>query len=165
MCLEHRVVAEPGRGAVRGDAADLEPQREHALRLDADLQVGRLAGDREVADEAAVDEMVAAALGLLLGLLVGDDPEPDPDRVLLAHRGEGQQHRRQRPLHVVGAAAVEPVALDPRLELVRVAGDDVEVAVQDDGRRVRRARPRPAAPAARGPRPGAPRSRAPRASP
>ena len=58
--------------------ADLEPQRQHALGLDPDVQVGRLAGDREVADEAAVDQVVAAALGLLLGLLVADDPEPHP---------------------------------------------------------------------------------------
>ena len=47
-----------------------------------------------------------------------------------------EQHRRQRPLHVVGAAADQPVALDPRLELLRPPGDDVEVAVEDDGRAV-----------------------------
>ena len=63
---------------MRGNAADLEPQRQHPLRLDADVQVGRLAGDREVAEEAAVDQMVAAALGLLLGLLVADDAQPHP---------------------------------------------------------------------------------------
>ena len=122
MRVEHGVVAEPGRRAVGGDPADLEPQRQHALRLDPDLEVGRLAGDREVADEAAVDEVVAAALGLLLGLLVADDPEPDPDRVLVAHRRGDDQHRRQRALHVVGAAPVEPVALDPRVELARQPG-------------------------------------------
>ena len=48
------------------------------------MHVGRLARDREVADEALVDELVAAAVVLLLGLLVGDDPEPHPDRVLVA---------------------------------------------------------------------------------
>ena len=101
----------------------------------------------------------------LLGLLVADDPDPHPHPVLVAHRGGGQQHRRQRPLHVVGAAPVEPVALDPRVELPREAGNDVEMAVQDDGRRVLRARPRPSAPAAPGPRPRSPRSPAPRASP
>ena len=46
--LEDRVVAEPRRRAVRGDAADLDRDREHALGLDADVQLGRLAGDREV---------------------------------------------------------------------------------------------------------------------
>ena len=165
MRLEHRVVAQPRRRAVGGDAADLEPQRQHPLRLDPDVQVGRLAGDREVADEAAVDEVVAAALGLLLGLLVADDPEPHPHPVLVAHRGGGQQHRRQRPLHVVGAAPVEPVALDPRVELARQARER-----RRGGRAGRpsarpRARPRPSAPAARAPRRSAPRSPAPPASP
>ena len=47
--LQDRVVAEPRRRAVGGRAAHLEPHREHALRLHADVQVGRLAGDREVA--------------------------------------------------------------------------------------------------------------------
>ena len=49
MGLQDRVVAEPRRRAVRGQAADLDAQRQHALGLDADVQVGRLAGDREVA--------------------------------------------------------------------------------------------------------------------
>ena len=40
----------------------LEPQRQHALGLDPDVQIGRLAGDREVAGEAAVDQRVAAAV-------------------------------------------------------------------------------------------------------
>ena len=53
-----------------------QPDREHALGLDPDVHVGGLAGDREVADEALLDELVRAALDLLLGLLVGDDPEP-----------------------------------------------------------------------------------------
>ena len=35
-------------------------------------------------------------------------------------------------LHVVGAAAVQPVALHARLELLGMAGDDVKVTVQDD---------------------------------
>ena len=151
MRLEHRVVAEPRRRPVGRDAADLEPQRQHSLGLDPDLQVGRLAGDREVADEAAVDEMVAAALGLLLGLLVADDPEPHPDPVLVAHRRGGQQHRRQRPLHVVGAAPVEPVALDPRLELARRARGRRRGGRAGRRSAPSRARPRPSAPAARGP--------------
>ena len=39
----------------------LEPQRQHPLGLDPDVQIGRLAGDREVADEPALDQSVAAA--------------------------------------------------------------------------------------------------------
>jgi len=64
---------------VGGRPPHLQAQRQHPLRLDPDVQIGRLAGDREVAGEAAVDEVVGAALGLLLGLLVADDPEPDAD--------------------------------------------------------------------------------------
>ena len=88
--LQNGVVAEPGRRPVGGDAAHLQPQRQHPLGLDPDVQVGRLAGDREVADEAAVDQMVAAALDLLLGLLVADDPQPHPHPVLIAHRRRGR---------------------------------------------------------------------------
>src|SRR5829696_3022614 len=55
---------------------DLEPNGKDPLRLYADLEVGGLAGDREVPDEATGDECVGAAVLLLLGLLVGDDPEP-----------------------------------------------------------------------------------------
>ncbi len=44
------------------------------------------------------------------------------------------EHRRQAALHVVGAAADQPVALDARLELLRAPGHDVEVPVQDDQR-------------------------------
>ncbi len=80
------------------------------------------------------DEVLAAALGLLLGLLVADDAEPHPDLLGLAQRGGDEQHRRQRPLHVVGAAPVEAVALQPRVELPGAAGNDVEVALQDDRR-------------------------------
>ena len=35
-------------------------------------------------------------------------------------------------LHVIGAAADQPVALDARLELLGAARDDVEMAVPDD---------------------------------
>ena len=45
---------------------------------------------------------------------------------------DGAHHRRERALHVVGAAADQAVALDPRLELPLARGHDVEVAVQHD---------------------------------
>ena len=148
--LQDRVVAEPRRRAVRGRARHLEPHRQHALRLHADVQVGRLAGDREVAGVAVLDQELGAAVDLLLGLLVRDDREDDAHARLVAQLLERAHHRRERALHVVGAAAVEPVALDPRRELLLPGGDDVEVAVQDDRRAVLRARPPPPAPAARG---------------
>ena len=61
-------------------------------------------------------------------------------------------HRRERALHVVGAAADQPVALDARLELLLERGHHVEVAVQHDGRAVVRRRPRRGRPASRGAR-------------
>ena len=51
--LEDRVVPEPRSRAVRRGAGDLDAHGEHALGLDADVQVGRLAGDREVGGQAA----------------------------------------------------------------------------------------------------------------
>ena len=59
--LQHRVVAEPRGRAVGGAAADDDPAGEHALGLDADVQLGRLAGDREVADEALAHHLVRRA--------------------------------------------------------------------------------------------------------
>ena len=141
--LEDRVVAQPRGRAVRGGARDLQAQREHALGLDADVQVGRLAGEREVAVQALLDEDVGRAPRDVLGLLVGDADEAHADLVLRGDVLERAHHGRQRALHVVGAAADEPVALDARRELALARGDDVEVAVEDDGRAVGGARPRP----------------------
>src|SRR5436190_1040212 len=42
---------------------------------------------------------------------------------------------RQRPLHVVGAPADQALAVDSRRELLPKARNDVEMAVQHDGRR------------------------------
>ena len=67
---------------------------------------------------------LGAALVRLLRLLVGDHREPDPDVLGFAEVGDREQHRRQRSLHVVGAAPHQPVALDPRRELAGLAGDD-----------------------------------------
>ena len=55
-----------------------------------------------------------AAVGLLLGLLVGNDPQPHPHLVLLAQVGERQQQAGERALHVVGAAPVQALSLQPR---------------------------------------------------
>ena len=127
---------EPRRRPVGGGAGDLEPHRQHPLGLDPDVEVGRLAGDREVADEAGVDQPVAAAVLALLRLLVADHAEPHPDPVLVAHRRGDDHHRRDRALHVVGAAPVEPVPLDPRLELLRPRRHHVEVPLEHHRRRV-----------------------------
>src|ERR1044072_7845344 len=66
------------------------------------------------------------------------NPQPPPHPVLLPHRRRDHQHRRQRPLHVVGAAPVETVAVDLGVELARAARHHVEVPGQDDRRRLLR---------------------------
>ena len=107
---------------MRGAPPDVDPGRQHALGLDADVQVGRLAGDRKVADVAAPDEVVAGAALDVLGLLVGHDHEPHAHGGLAAEIVEGAHHGREAALHVVGAAAVQPVALDARRELLGMPG-------------------------------------------
>ena len=111
-------------------AVDADPHRDDALGGDADVHVGRLAGDHEVAEKALGDEQVGASIGVLLGLLVGNHPEPHADALDLAQVGDREQHRGQGALHVVGAAAEKAIAVQPRLELLRAARDDVDVAVQ-----------------------------------
>src|SRR6476661_8084013 len=138
--LEDRVVAQPRGRAVGRGARDLQAQREHALGLDADVQIGRLAREREVAVQALLDEDVGRAPGDVLGLLVGDADEAHADLVLRRDVLEGAHHGRQRALHVIGAAADQPVAVDPRRELALARGNDVEMAVEDDRRPVRGAR-------------------------
>ena len=140
--LQDRVVAEPWRGAVGGGADHLQPHREHALCLHSDVQVRRLARDREVARVAALDQELGAAVDLLLRLLVGDHRQHHPHAAGVAQLLERAHHRRQRALHVVGAAAVDAVALHHGLELLRASGHDVEVAVEDHRRPLGRADPR-----------------------
>ena len=137
--LEDRVVAQPRGRAVRGGAGDLQAHREHALGLDADVQVGGLAGEREVGGEPFLDEDVGRAPRDVLGLLVGDADELHAHLVLCGDVAQRAHHGRERALHVVGAAADQPVALDARRELTLARGHDVEVAVQHH----RRARGRP----------------------
>jgi hypothetical protein len=114
---------------------DLDPHRQHALCLHADVQVGRLAGDREVAAEPAPHDRVGRAHVQLLGFLVGNAHEPYANALLALEVLERAHHRRQPALHVVCPPADEPVVLDPRLELFGVAWDHVEMAVQNDARK------------------------------
>ena len=73
----------------------------------------------------------------VLGLLVGRAHEAHPRALEVAQVAQRAHDRGQAALHVVGAAADQPLALDARLELLREAGHDVDVPVQDDhaGRR------------------------------
>ena len=134
--LEDRVVAEPRRRPVRRGAADLHAHREHALGLDADVQVGRLAGDREVAlrPRSATSQSVERS-STSSDSSSGTQMNSHAHAVLLGGVVDRAHHRRERALHVVGAAADQAVALDARLELLGVAGDHVEVAVEDHRRR------------------------------
>ncbi len=116
-----------GRGA-----GDLDAQHKHPLRLHADVEVGGLARDRELAAIAPRDQMVGATLVLLLGLLVGDAQEVHPHAVLGGHVVQRAHHRRQAALHVVGAAPVEAIAVQARDEQLRARRNDVQVAVEDD---------------------------------
>ena len=76
--LQHRVVAEPRRRGVGRAPVHDQPHHQHALGLDADVQVGRLTRDREVAAEPLRDRPVGAAVLELLGLLVGHDHQAAP---------------------------------------------------------------------------------------
>ena len=122
-----------------GGAGHLEPQGQHSLCLDSDVEVGRLAGHGEVPVVAVLDEEVRAAVDFLLGLLVGHDREDDVHTPLLAELLDGAHHRGERALHVVGAPAVQPVSLDAGGELLDAARDNVEVSVEHDSRGPRRA--------------------------
>lgn len=132
--LEHGVVAEPGRGTVRRRAADGDSQREHPLGLHPDVKIGGLAGDREVAAVAALDQNIGAADPHRLRLLVGDAEEAHLHALFVAQIAQRAHHRRESRLHVVGATTDKRVALDARLELTGLAGDDVDVAVEDQHR-------------------------------
>ena len=133
-CLEDRVVAEPGRRAVSGRALHPHAKGEHALRLNADMQVGGLAGDREVAAQALAHQHVRRAVLDLVGLLVRRADEAHADVGLVGRVANRAHERGQRALHVVGAAADEAVALHAGLELLGVTRDHIEMTVQDHGR-------------------------------
>ena len=117
--LQHGVVALPRGRAVRRAALEHEAQRQHALRLHADLHVGRLAGDREVADVAVLDEPVRAAVSVSSDSSSATQTKWTRTSLRSRHLAERAHHRREPALHVVGAAAEQAVAVDARLELLR----------------------------------------------
>ena len=93
-----RIALSPSHGVEPCAAPPLhgEAQREHALGLDADVEIGRLAGDREVAGEPLAHEPVGRVGLDVLGLLVGHAHEPHADRVLRGRLADGAHHRGQR---------------------------------------------------------------------
>ena len=118
--LDHRVVAQP-RASSRAPSGPDTCSRSTSTPL-AWTPMCRSVGSPVIAkspDVALLDQEVRGALLLLVGLLVADAHEVHLHRVLggqVAHRAH---HRREAALHVVGAAADQAVALDPRLELRR----------------------------------------------
>src|SRR5215210_488365 len=129
---ESGVLAQPGLGTVGALTTQRHPDVEHTLRLGADMEVCRLAGDQEVSDVAVGDQDLSARLRTVLALLIGDDEELDRG---FAAKGlqvfDGVHHRGEGALHVVDAATVELVLLLARLELRFVARHHVDVAVQE----------------------------------
>ena len=157
--LEDRVVAEPRRRAVRREAAHLDADRQHALGLDADVQVGRLAGDREVARAAAVARRARRSSGRR---------RPRTPRRARRRSARAPRPARSRPGRRTSSPRARPSCRRrrgrsggrPRSRGVNCssnAGHDVEVAVQDRRRARRAARSRRAGPAGRRDRCAAPR--------
>ena len=149
---------------------DLAPDR--ALVADADaVGAERLGDDQRVGDDQALlDEPAHARVADADRLLVGDGALDDPAGPARASQGlDGDHLRGQAALHVGGAAAVDPAVAQLPAEGVRgpvVADrDDVVVAVEMDGRPVRRSRASRAGSGAAGLRraaracPGPPRAR------
>ena len=97
-------------------AKHLDPHRQDALGLHADVEVGGFAGHGEVAGVAALHELVGGAV-LLLRLLVGHADEVDAHAVLAGEVAQRAHHSGQATLHVIGAAPEEPVAGHARAEL------------------------------------------------
>ena len=77
-----RIALSPSHGVEPCAAVPTTEQadRQHALGLDADVQVGRLAGEREVGPQALGDERVGGSPCHVVGLLVGHAHEPHAHR-------------------------------------------------------------------------------------
>jgi hypothetical protein len=127
--LDDRVDAEVRPRAVRGAPRHRDLRPHEPLVRDRDLQLGRLGHDRGVGAHGAQRLLDADARVLLVGDGGDHDVAGQAERRRLA---TGEQRGDDTRLHVVGAAAVEPVALDARLVRPRHAGhaDGVEVPAQ-----------------------------------
>jgi hypothetical protein len=114
---------------VSGAAGDLELGPHEPLVRDGDLQLRRLGDDRGVRADGA-QRFLDSEAGMLLVGHGGDDDIAG--QLELRSLAAGDQRRGDAALHVVGAAAVEAIAVDPRpvrLGHVRHA-DGVEMAAQ-----------------------------------
>ena len=136
--LGDRVDAEVGPRPVRGHARGLELEADEAAMGDRDAQLGRLGHDRRVRANP-LEHRLGARRGELLVSDDGDDHiAAQPGRL----RG-GEQDRRKRALHVVGAAPIQPAVLDARLErrLHPCDANRVQMSVQQQRAAAARAAP------------------------
>ena len=109
--LDDRVDAEVRPRAVRGAAGHLDLEPDEALVRDDELELGRLGDDRGVGAHEPQHLLDPEARVLLVGDRGDDDVAARAQRA----RPRGRRQRRgDAGLHVVGAAAVEPVAVDAR---------------------------------------------------
>ena len=108
--LRDRVDPEIRPRAVRGPSGRLDVEGEPAAVGDAETLVGRLGDDRRVGAPAREQGLGADARRLLVD--DGGDDHVAAQSTPCA-LGAGARDRREARLHVVGAAAVEPSALDP----------------------------------------------------
>ena len=114
---------------MRSATGDLDLEPGEALVRDAHLERGRLGHDRGVRPQLGGDGLGADARELL----VADRGHDDVARELELRRlRAGPERRGHAALHVEAAAAVQPIALDARLEraLVAVVPDRVGVPVE-----------------------------------
>ena len=121
---------------MRRRARHVDAHHQDALRLDADEHVRRLAADDEVGTESVAHHHLRTVLPRLRTFLVRDHHQLQLRAVEpgLREVGDRQHHRPEGRLHVVGAAPVQPAAVDARRELLLVPGHHVQVAVEDEPR-------------------------------
>ena len=116
-----------------GDAAVLG-----AAARDPDVEAGRLADDRRVGAEPALDEGGAARAGRLLVGVGGDDEVAGERHPELRQRLGGDRHCGDPALHVARAATVEESVPHlggeriARPAIARLDGDGVDVPVEDE---------------------------------
>ena len=139
------LVRVPWREAgVAAAALDVDRAEQRAAARDPDGQRARLGHDRRVRRERAGADEAAGAGRLLLAHRVDQQVAAQADAEL-GERLRGEDHRGDAALHVAGAAAVDqPVAALAaervgRPGVARVGGDDVDVAVEQQGAAAARA--------------------------
>ena len=126
--LVEGIVALLGHGAMGGHAAKGRLQPERALMADEGRIAGRLAHHQRAGPGQDIAEPGEKAGAVAAGLLARGE---DEDQARFAARQPGELDRRQghggdAALHVAGAAAVEPVAVDLPAQGIEIPGGGAE---------------------------------------